>query len=95
MKMTTAVCAFLLSVLFCGMALGQSLRPTKVSVNGVELHYVERGHGSARENPAAFNEVARNFLSKHGRRLYGETRPASRVAILVDAFGRPSTLKLD
>ncbi len=45
MKMTTTVCAFLLSALFCGMATGQSLRPTKVSVNGVELHYVERGRG--------------------------------------------------
>lgn len=45
MKMTTGVCACLLSVLFCGMATDQSLRPTKVSVNGVELHYVERGRG--------------------------------------------------
>ena len=43
--MTRAGYAFLLSLLFCGLAAGQGDRPTKVSVNGVELHYVERGRG--------------------------------------------------
>ena len=45
MTMTRAGCAFLLSVVFCGLASGQGLGPTKVRVNGVELHYVERGRG--------------------------------------------------
>ena len=35
----------LLSVVFCGLAAGQDVRPTKVSVNGVGLHYVGRGRG--------------------------------------------------
>jgi pimeloyl-ACP methyl ester carboxylesterase len=42
---TKAVSAFLLLLLFCGRADGQGDRPTKISVNGVELHYVERGRG--------------------------------------------------
>lgn len=38
----------LLSLLFwplCWQAIGQSVQPTKVRANGVELHYIERGRG--------------------------------------------------
>ena len=35
----------LLSLLLCGQAVGQSVQPTKVRVNGVELHYIEQGQG--------------------------------------------------
>ena len=42
---TRAVYAFLLLALCCGPASGQGGQPTKVRVNGVELHYVERGRG--------------------------------------------------
>jgi pimeloyl-ACP methyl ester carboxylesterase len=35
----------LLSLLLCGQAIGQSVQPTKVRVNGVELHYIEQGQG--------------------------------------------------
>jgi non-heme chloroperoxidase len=46
MTMTTRVgCALLLLTVFCGLATGQGVRPRKVIVNGVELHYVERGRG--------------------------------------------------
>lgn len=45
MTMKRAGCAFLLSVVFCGLASGQGVPPTKVRVNGADLHYVERGRG--------------------------------------------------
>ena len=35
----------MLSLLLCGLAIGQSVQPTKVRVNGVELHYIEQGQG--------------------------------------------------
>lgn len=37
--------AFLLSLLFGVSAAGQGVRPTKVRVNGVDLHYIESGRG--------------------------------------------------
>jgi non-heme chloroperoxidase len=36
---------YLLSLLFCGQAIGQSVQPTKIRVRGVELHYIEQGQG--------------------------------------------------
>ena len=36
---------FLFSPLFWCQAAGQSVEPIKVRVNGVELHYIERGRG--------------------------------------------------
>lgn len=37
---------FLLSLLLCGPAMGQtSGQPTKISVRGIELHYIEQGEG--------------------------------------------------
>jgi non-heme chloroperoxidase len=42
---TRAAQTFLLLLLCCWPASGQSVRPTKVHVGGVELHYVERGRG--------------------------------------------------
>lgn len=44
-KMKRGLCALMLSVIFCGLASGQDLRPSKVRVNGVDLHYVEQGRG--------------------------------------------------
>jgi hypothetical protein len=35
----------LLSLLFCGPAIAQSVQPTKIRVNNVELHYIEQGQG--------------------------------------------------
>ena len=35
----------LLSLLLCGPAIGQSIQPTKIRVNNVELHYIEQGQG--------------------------------------------------
>ena len=35
----------LLSLLLYGQAIGQSVRPTKIRVRGVELHYIEEGQG--------------------------------------------------
>lgn len=38
----------LLSLLLCGQALGQSIQPTRIRVGdhrGVELHYIQQGHG--------------------------------------------------
>lgn len=35
----------LFSALLCCRAAGQSVEPTKVRVNGVDLHYIERGRG--------------------------------------------------
>jgi non-heme chloroperoxidase len=35
----------LISLLLCGQAIGQSVQPTKIRVNGVELHYIEQGQG--------------------------------------------------
>jgi len=34
-----------LFLLLCGQAIGQSVRPTKIRVRGVELHYIEQGQG--------------------------------------------------
>jgi len=42
--------AILIAVLFllaCGRAAGQSSQPIKIRVNGVELHYIERGRGES------------------------------------------------
>jgi non-heme chloroperoxidase len=36
---------FLLSLLICGPAMGQSVQPTRIQVGGVELHYIEQGKG--------------------------------------------------
>jgi non-heme chloroperoxidase len=35
----------LLSLLLFGPAIGQIVRPTKISVRGIELHYIEQGQG--------------------------------------------------
>ena len=35
----------LLSLLLCEPAIAQSVQPTKIQVNGVELHYIEQGQG--------------------------------------------------
>ena len=35
----------LLSLLLCEPAIAQSVQPTKIRVNGVELHYIEQGQG--------------------------------------------------
>jgi hypothetical protein len=38
----------LLALLLCGQAVGQSIQPTKIRVRGhpgIELHYIEQGHG--------------------------------------------------
>jgi len=35
----------LISLLICGQAIGQGSQPTKIHVNGVELHYIEQGQG--------------------------------------------------
>ena len=35
----------LLSLLLCVPAIAQSVQPTKIRVNGVELHYIEQGQG--------------------------------------------------
>lgn len=35
----------LLSLLLCGPTLAQGIQPTKISVRGIELHYIERGAG--------------------------------------------------
>jgi pimeloyl-ACP methyl ester carboxylesterase len=41
----TFILPFLFSWLLCSTASGQGDEPTKVHVNGVDLHYVERGRG--------------------------------------------------
>jgi pimeloyl-ACP methyl ester carboxylesterase len=41
----TFILPFLFSWLLCSTASGQGDEPTKVRVNGVDLHYVERGRG--------------------------------------------------
>lgn len=43
--MTRVILLLLFSGLFCCMAAGQSVGPTKVRVNGVDIHYIERGRG--------------------------------------------------
>ncbi len=43
MKRAALICVFFLSL--CGQAAGQRPQPTRARVNGVELHYVERGRG--------------------------------------------------
>jgi pimeloyl-ACP methyl ester carboxylesterase len=35
----------LLSLLLCAQTTGQSIQPTKIRVNGIELHYIEQGQG--------------------------------------------------
>src|SRR6267142_1741517 len=35
----------LLSLLLCVQTTGQNVQPTKIRVNGVELHYIEQGQG--------------------------------------------------
>jgi pimeloyl-ACP methyl ester carboxylesterase len=35
----------LLSLLLYTQAIGQSVQPTKINVRGIELHYIEQGHG--------------------------------------------------
>lgn len=35
----------LLAFFLCGQAIGQTAQPTKISVRGVELHYIEQGQG--------------------------------------------------
>ena len=39
------VLLYLLALLLCGQAIGQSVQLTKVRVRGVELHYIEQGQG--------------------------------------------------
>jgi pimeloyl-ACP methyl ester carboxylesterase len=37
----------LLAVLLCGQLIGQSVQPTRISVRGVELHYIQQGQGES------------------------------------------------
>ena len=43
--MTKAILFLIFSAMLCCRAAGQSVGPTKVRVNGVDIHYVERGRG--------------------------------------------------
>jgi hypothetical protein len=43
--MTRIVLLFLLSLLLCRQAVVQSFEPTRVHVNGADLHYIEQGRG--------------------------------------------------
>lgn len=43
--MTRVILLLLFSAMLCCTAVGQSAGPTKVRVNGVEIHYIERGRG--------------------------------------------------
>lgn len=43
--MTRVILLLLFSGLLCSPAVGQSVGPTKVRVNGVDIHYIERGRG--------------------------------------------------
>ena len=43
--MMRTILTSLLFLLLCGQATAQNLQPMRIRVNGVELHYVERGRG--------------------------------------------------
>ena len=43
--MKKVLLVLLFSAMLCGRGAGQSVGPTKVRVNGVDIHYVERGRG--------------------------------------------------
>ena len=43
--MARAIFLSLFAALLCGPAAGQGVEPTKVRVNGVDLHYIEQGRG--------------------------------------------------
>lgn len=44
-RFVRVVCLSIFSTLPCRQAVGQIAEPTRVRVNGVELHYIERGQG--------------------------------------------------